>query len=526
MKNWMTLHPMEESSTIPNRLIDVRPTDGAVGCRLVHTSERLQHSKPTKYAALSHCWGDPKDPPLKTTKAKIQLWQREGFSDKDMPATYRDAVKTVRKLDIKYLWIDSLCIVQDDIRDWEREAVKMSEIYQGAAVTIVPIASKSCHDGFSKRSPALTAEVRHSSSLKPGVEGKYFLRKPDYGPALELWGMEWSSTWITRGWTFQEAMFAVKKLYFGQQKMLFESHGMLWAEDHPQRKPEKREDGSFSFSHLRTEDLAGPNSRFDSRWYSVIQSYTKRNLSFESDRLPAFSSYAKAFADLTGCHYLAGLWREELHRGLLWETTPIPESKLLEFLSTTNGALTGTGCAQFTAPSWSWARGSGPVDYRFYHAPSRERLPTEPKEPLEAVMLDAGVEVDGLNEFGRVSNGYIRVSGKVRRLSEMTPEAEHRNFEGSYKATLDGKAVARCWTDWIVPVEDGLWMREFPKEAIEGVLMLLLVPLLEQSQYWKTGLGLLLLPTEKAGIYRRVGLFEEFDQSVFESVEIRDVTII
>lgn len=90
-------------------------------------------SQDIRYATLSHCWGDSL--PLYTTKETEPLYSQEIPSGL-IPPTFRDALTIARALDIPYLWIDALCIVQDDHVEWQNEASKMQDIYSGGSLTI------------------------------------------------------------------------------------------------------------------------------------------------------------------------------------------------------------------------------------------------------------------------------------------------------------------------------------------------------------------------------------------------------
>ena len=91
-----------------------------------------------RYVALSHCWGTASlsNPGFKTERHNYDDLQA-GFVLESVPALFRDAIVTTWKLGIQYLWIDSLCIIQDSKDDWEAESAKMGSVYRNAYVTIV-----------------------------------------------------------------------------------------------------------------------------------------------------------------------------------------------------------------------------------------------------------------------------------------------------------------------------------------------------------------------------------------------------
>ena len=99
------------------------------------------------YIALSHCWG--KAPIVRTTKDTLSR-RRQGIDTSLLPPAFQDAILIARRLEVRYLWIDSLCIIQDDELDWQTESAKMSTIYQNALLTISAGLSGHGGDCFTK----------------------------------------------------------------------------------------------------------------------------------------------------------------------------------------------------------------------------------------------------------------------------------------------------------------------------------------------------------------------------------------
>ena len=82
-----------------------------------------------RYAALSYCWGTAEEAQeqLKTTKASLAD-HRRGISLETMSTVLLDAVTACRAMNIRYLWCDAICILQDDVRDWEEQSVQMGDV--------------------------------------------------------------------------------------------------------------------------------------------------------------------------------------------------------------------------------------------------------------------------------------------------------------------------------------------------------------------------------------------------------------
>ncbi|KAK4222675.1 heterokaryon incompatibility protein-domain-containing protein, partial [Podospora fimiseda] len=147
-QSWLTecveSHPLcktvHEEHTLPTRIIDVGSDNENIERRPV-----ISNGITGKYITLSHCWGN--FVPL-TTEISTMQKRISGISYSTLPKTFQDAVTIARLLQIKYLWINSLCIVQDDPQDWELEASKMAGVYSGALLTIIAADTRDARDGF------------------------------------------------------------------------------------------------------------------------------------------------------------------------------------------------------------------------------------------------------------------------------------------------------------------------------------------------------------------------------------------
>jgi hypothetical protein len=119
---------------LPTRLLDVDPVAQTV--RLVDTASlSLGISDGVPYVALSHCWGADTAVRCTTTRAN-EAERRRSIACGLLPKTFQDAILITRKLSFRYMWIDSLCIIQDDPSDWQHESSRMASVYQGAALTL------------------------------------------------------------------------------------------------------------------------------------------------------------------------------------------------------------------------------------------------------------------------------------------------------------------------------------------------------------------------------------------------------
>jgi hypothetical protein len=137
---------------LPSRIIDVSNSSGVQEPYLLADTAAMP---PTAYVALSHCWGGII--PVRTSRANLASYQR-ALPLASLLRTFCDAVTLTRCLDFRYLWIDSLCIIQDDSDDWARELLRMGDIYRYAVLTLSAASATNRADGLLMlRDPDATA---------------------------------------------------------------------------------------------------------------------------------------------------------------------------------------------------------------------------------------------------------------------------------------------------------------------------------------------------------------------------------
>lgn len=151
LKHCDTTHSCNKSDAdfqgpAPTRLIYVGHTDEEV-LFLYHPEQ----GEGVKYTALSHRWGEQPpteaDPKFCTTADNVNA-PKDGFKISELPRTFQDAVRVTRELGIKYLWIDSLCIMQWNAEDWKREAARMEDVFASAYCTIAATSAADSNAGF------------------------------------------------------------------------------------------------------------------------------------------------------------------------------------------------------------------------------------------------------------------------------------------------------------------------------------------------------------------------------------------
>lgn len=511
MKQWISdcekqCLPLRLDGSSPTRLLDVGSLDDI---HLVDCRGDTNFSE-WKYVALSHCWGSPDRPPLQTTKSSLDERSRH-IPFETLPKNYQDAITITRGLGLEFLWIDSLCIIQDSIIDWEQESMRMHEVYRNSYLTVIAASGSSCHDGFLDLKPGPRVRLRYQSSTYPSNKGSYFLcYVHDAKEDVER------SQWNTRGWTFQEHMFSGRKLYLTAHGFSYWCSHCVASAKYPDPFKLRNPPGTrLPLSDYRFLQIRLPEnySTFFRGWISIVNIYSGRTLTNPKDRLLALSAMAKSYSGAAAGRYkyIAGLWSVSLHLWLLWRCKNVPPNYDL------GDRLHQATSDEFVAPSWSWASQSQYVEFDI-----AEKF----RAGCCAVKIaEAAVDVDGSNPYGRVKNGSLRVLGEVREISNIWLEDKVVSFQ----CRVDEGRGLEMWLDWTERSLDVTGNgQQISCETITNLQMLLVA----QDEYPEDNreIGLLLYPAGEDGVYFRVGVFQ-FRSSwrvggFFDNCERRPVKII
>lgn len=419
---------IKSPTTRPKRILDVSSFREQKRITLRETASwQHQTREVVTYAALSHCWGTSGKPPMKTTHSSL-AGMNEGIVFDELPPCYQDAVIVCCSLDIQYLWIDSLCIIQDDIIEWEEESQVVAQIYQDALVTIIPSASESCNDSFLRRSlPRVeTVEMNFESSItKPPMRGSFFIDEPisTNCSGLSLFYQDTAeSKWGNRGWTFSERLFSTRRIYFGKNAIHWSCGGFYSSEI----QHGNEEAIEYNLGTLIEEASLKSRKNIFSIWYEHLLDYSSRDLTFEADRLPAISALAKVVFDITGDKFLAGIWKSDIQNGLLWCAT---EFRGPIVLPTTPG---------YIAPSWSWLARAQNAEIKHLSSP----------EALIPEVQETKINIAGKNPFGRVQGGHITIYGLVHTLTrEQFLTSTRRIWSIYHEVELGEFCKAQCFLD-------------------------------------------------------------------------------
>ncbi|KAF2964342.1 hypothetical protein GQX73_g9223 [Xylaria multiplex] len=360
-------------SWYPSRLIDVGST--RVGdtnhcvCRLVPGSEVLEGRQ---YLTLSHRWGNYSIAKLTTTT--IDDWKEE-IPFKFLSKTFQDFIQLARQLKVRYVWIDSLCIIQDGDggADWLREAPTMADVYTNAFCNISADWGSEKTGLFFDRDPRdfelpsldLTVDVDGQKCIEPMVIID--------GPAAGFWNQQVTHSPLNkRAWVLQERLLSCRNLHFCSQEVFFECCKTAASEGYPDGLPLPEfcgdaplpkifEPGDNSYVKSLSERWKYLGSRSEttfSIWSDIVTQYSSCQLTFASDKLVAISGIARYLEVARDDIYVAGLWAKTIAAEMAWHRSWV-NPRVPDFQR--NVLVSYQGYVEDRAPSFSWAATDFPV---------------------------------------------------------------------------------------------------------------------------------------------------------------------
>ncbi|EEU36161.1 uncharacterized protein NECHADRAFT_5039, partial [Fusarium vanettenii 77-13-4] len=348
-----------------------------------------------EYIALSHCWGGM----IKTVLRKSLLAEfQKAILTSSLPRNFRDAIAITRKLGIRYLWIDSPCIIQDSRSDWDKESKTMGHVYRDSFLTISAMAAEGSEGGI--LGPWPTFDFPKPTTLRVfrrGDENNAVVRLHlDHCVNFPSWSRETvQSPLNSRGWVLQEKILSPRNLYFGSKMIYWKCSEVLQSSDgapmlkgYPSHVEQYHAINAIVHPNMQHKPPADNLRSLLNDYYSVVGEYTSRKLTVASDKLPAIAGISSILAPKLG-QYLAGLWYQDIHSGLLWSTAGGPLSKTSR------------------TPSWSWTSKDGRVSFPGAESDSRYDL-----DEWKLQILEYNVSLrNPVIPFGEVTGGQIIIQG-------------------------------------------------------------------------------------------------------------------
>ena len=359
--------PWSKEPQRPSRLLFVDPTPDNP-CKVVECCAET----PYMYCALSYCWGEAT---FIRSNSDNHAQHKQAIPVSSLPKAFVDAVFICRQLSVCYLWIDSLCILQDDLNDWATESAKMADIYEGALITIGASTSIDPHHSFlsppgSSFDEQLEIEPEDFARNLPAIKARMrvSLNKAATQPARPL---------EVRGWALQEKLLATRYISYGEREVEWQCKTLEYCEC-GSCKADSDTSTVFTKQLMCTPLLT---------WGSVLSHYTRRLLAREEDKLPAIAGMATRLADMTRFTYFCGLWKENLVDDLCWRTSVASKRR-------------GSG-ATYRAPSFSWAS----IDSKIWQNTARKN------STHHITIIQAECKVKTANTFGQVDDAFVVVDG-------------------------------------------------------------------------------------------------------------------
>lgn len=288
--------PASWNPKLPSRLLEIKPES----IRLRNT---LGIPNQTKYATLSHCWG-PNGVNFKLTKDSL-IDFRTRIRHESLPKTFQDAIFVTRRLALEYLWIDSLCIIQDDPEDWRIESVGMSDVYGNFYINIAASSANDSSEGFLSGhvgSERLQVTARACKNEQECFQTLEVIPEGMVNQAISR------SVLSRRGWVLQERLLSRRTLYFTDTQLFWECDALLACESFVGGVPniERVADDHISKGNLSNE------------WANILFKYTSCELTQRRDMLVALSGIIKKMENLMQDTCVAGIWKSDVECQLLW----------------------------------------------------------------------------------------------------------------------------------------------------------------------------------------------------------------
>ncbi|KAI0132659.1 heterokaryon incompatibility protein-domain-containing protein [Xylariales sp. AK1849] len=523
--------PGLEDKPLPTRVLSIGASDQDI-IRLVEAK-----GKHAQYITLSHCWGTKQ--PFKTTRDNLTD-MTVSIGSEALPIVFQQAISIARRLKVAYIWIDSLCIVQDDQQDWELESTRMCDYYENSFLTISTASSSDSDVPFLRQRDEKWWPSKFEILRTDGRQADIYARRIPGTPEEE-------GILFTRAWAWQEAALSARTIHFTPSELIWGCwHHVLAQHYVPDLAFSDRLRFSTILYTLRNGFQGDDSSHYDSQnmiakgkpdsdessstdstdssyieddwknyvwqmWDDLVGVYSSRQLSFATDKLPALSGVASRVHAQTSCRYVAGLWEENLEANLCWTVDGL--ASVLEYQPAT-----------YVAPSWSRASITQAVE------PQIER--TIQRLESKFTVLDVFTEVPGLNPFGSVSRGHLVLSGMVAEV-ELVSE---NPFAGRGYSVKDLEKSGDEWTldtDCVLTLTEGKVYRAEKDQKVSKFKVKTPCLYLGVARFDELGLDgevhyIMILGSSKddEGSFCRLGLASAESTDLFENALERELRIV
>ncbi|KAL6709181.1 hypothetical protein ACN47E_001997 [Coniothyrium glycines] len=372
------LKTVHDPAQRPTRVLDISANNIRLLCNV--SKQKFD------YLTLSYMWGKNSTHQLRLVQSNLTSFEHSiPRADIETSSVYKEAIRVTLALGYRYLWIDSLCIIQDSPADWNHEAQRMAIVYGNAVCNLAflfPANSPQAPDQRDDPRVWNPCVLRRASATRPGLhlahansELRLDFQNDD---ARQDWLVQRNWPLFARAWTFQEYVLSPRTLLLGHRHLMWHCSELFCDEmmgaiaeseesgDAKAKRGKDRRKTRYVPASLGAVGSAASLSApqvlsFMADWQNVVNEYRGRQLSFAQDRVIAFAGIARAYTNIGGLTYLAGLWREILPLGLLWYLDRKPDVLVRREQNLPKGLLSRSiwtteliEQVEHAAPSWSW----------------------------------------------------------------------------------------------------------------------------------------------------------------------------
>jgi hypothetical protein len=337
----------------------------------------------------------------------------------NLPPVFQDAIKIIRTLGYKYVWIDALCILQDSADDWRSESSKMNQYYKGSSLNIIAAAARDPTYGIFDSADSSREHWRYYASSVPEKKNVNFVKN--------------------RAWAFQEEILSPRSIVYTSSFLYwlcnYHECGEPWPDyvyDNGYREPHK---SLFDWPILGSENsrLEHPASkvstmssgeeidrnRFEHWLLNIVNEYVTKSISFPRDRLPGIAGLAKEFGSRVKAHYICGICLDDFVNGLCWY-----------------GYGARINSSEYLGPTWSWtALAPHSLDSSSraaYHIGENDHLLLD---DLTAKFVSTHILYEAEDLFGQVKEATVLLEAPCL-MSNALPHPLHNNSGFSMKSYL------------------------------------------------------------------------------------------
>ena len=504
---------------MPTRVVDLgRPGSGS-NPYILETGGRLG-----KYIALSYCWGDGVKHPVKLKKSNYSA-MLQGFVYGSLTRSHEEALQVAQILGYRYIWIDALCIIQDDSSDWEKESSRMTECYHNAALTLIAGESDHSSKGFlscSFEHCLNPVQLDYTHLDAPGEKSDLYVclpRSTETGPVAE------------RAWCFQEDLLSRRKLIFGREQLFFNcasrdfhESGIVFNKNRSTSLDVKEIFLSLDL-HTIGESPDVRREKVITAWYTIVQEFSACSMFDPHDVFAAFMGVAKKVQGMLHSRYLAGLWEDDIIQGLLWQGVAdsmpgLGYAPLQRPVERNTKKPLRLGLPAIRAPSWSWAsvegavfRGHGQEDKTMFDVANLcvkpiDYNPTRWTRQTDCDVNKVYMPVCELEMFG----------APKEVLCSRTPMPKELKEDLRWRRSFSGAAIAKFAA--LVDVQQpnhiiGIGLFDVEQEKTDSLWCMRLVK--------DRGL---LLRVDQEGKFHRLGKFVVLDEARFQEESERRVALV